>query len=106
MRNEAYSGSPCNLGDPKCKYASHVFVKRSRTISAAMILFSLSVWRSAALSPNGVSAKQPGDYVVLLHGLGRTAWSMKGLEWDLRKEGYKVINVSYPSTRLSIQDAS
>jgi alpha-beta hydrolase superfamily lysophospholipase len=71
-----------------------------------MILFSLSVWRSAALSPNGVSAKQPGDYVVLLHGLGRTAWSMKGLEWDLRKEGYKVINVSYPSTRLSIQDAS
>jgi len=45
-------------------------------------------------------------YVVLLHGLGRTACSMKRLELALKKENYHVINVSYPSTRLSIQEAA
>jgi pimeloyl-ACP methyl ester carboxylesterase len=44
--------------------------------------------------------------VVLVHGLGRTALSMKGLDWALTKEGYRVINASYPSTRLSVQDAA
>lgn len=43
------------------------------------------------------------DYVVLLHGLGRTAFSMKRLEWALKRENYRVINLGYPSTRLSIQ---
>jgi triacylglycerol lipase len=47
-----------------------------------------------------------GDYVVLLHGLGRTPLSMKRIEWTLRKENYRVINIAYPSTRISIQDAA
>jgi pimeloyl-ACP methyl ester carboxylesterase len=47
-----------------------------------------------------------GDYVVLLHGLGRSPLSMKRLEWALEKENYRVINVAYPSTRVSIQDAA
>jgi len=46
------------------------------------------------------------DYVILLHGLGRTALSMKCLEWTLKKEGYHVINLAYPSTRISVQDAA
>ena len=29
---------------------------------------------------------------------------MKGLEWALSRHGYRVINVSYPSTRLSIEE--
>lgn len=52
----------------------------------------------------GPARNQAGDYVVLLHGLGRTAWSMKRLEWALTKEGYRVVNVSYPSTRFPIQE--
>jgi triacylglycerol lipase len=47
-----------------------------------------------------------GDYVVLLHGLGRTPLSMKRLQWTLEKENFRVINVAYPSTRVSIQDAA
>lgn len=47
-----------------------------------------------------------GDCVVLLHGLGRGTWSMKRLEWQLQKQNYHVINISYPSTRLSIQEAA
>jgi triacylglycerol lipase len=46
------------------------------------------------------------DYVILLHGLGRTPLSMKRIEWTLRKQNYRVINVSYPSTRVSVQDAA
>jgi triacylglycerol lipase len=46
----------------------------------------------------------PGDYVVLLHGLGRTQISMKGLEWTLRRQSYQVINCSYPSRAHTIED--
>jgi triacylglycerol lipase len=44
-----------------------------------------------------------GDYVVLLHGMGRTAISMKGLEWYLSKRGYRVINVTYNSRKYSVE---
>jgi len=46
------------------------------------------------------------DYVILLHGLGRTPLSMKRIEWTLQKQNYRVINVGYPSTRVSIQEAA
>lgn len=52
------------------------------------------------------SGAQRGDCVVLLHGLGRTALSMKRLEWAFKREGYQVINLSYPSTRLSVEEAA
>jgi triacylglycerol lipase len=41
--------------------------------------------------------------VILLHGLSRTSLSMKRLEWNLRNDGYQVINLSYPSRRLSVE---
>lgn len=42
--------------------------------------------------------------VVLLHGLGRTAASMAAIEISLMREGYQVVNRSYPSTDLSIEE--
>lgn len=63
----------------------------------------------AAVSLNSVVAAPQiltEDYVVLLHGLGRTPLSMKKLEWTLKRENYRVINIGYPSTRVSIQDAA
>jgi len=44
------------------------------------------------------------ECVVLLHGLIRTAQSMKKLETRLIKEGYTVINVNYPSRKHSIEE--
>ena len=44
------------------------------------------------------------DYVVLLHGLIRTSSAMKRLEWAFEEQGYRVINITYPCTRLSIED--
>jgi triacylglycerol lipase len=47
-----------------------------------------------------------GDYVVLIHGYGRTALSMKRLEWNLKKQGCHVINLNYHSSRLSVEALS
>jgi pimeloyl-ACP methyl ester carboxylesterase len=40
---------------------------------------------------------------VLLHGLGRTSWSMRKLERALSQRGFETENVSYPSRRLPLQ---
>ena len=53
------------------------------------------------LSPEA-TAGENGDYVVLLHGSGRTALSMKWIEWHLRRRGYRVINETYPSQSLPV----
>ena len=43
------------------------------------------------------------DKVVLLHGLGRTHRSMKGLEKYLTDQGFEVYNIGYPSTRYPVE---
>ncbi len=45
-----------------------------------------------------------GDYVVLLHGLGRSSWSMQDLGKNLAGEGYRVININYPTRSDSIKN--
>ncbi len=42
------------------------------------------------------------DSVILLHGLGRTRYSMSKMESALKTEGYRVINLDYPSRKKSI----
>ena len=42
--------------------------------------------------------------VVLLHGMGRSHHSYKKLVKHLRKDGYEVLAINYPSTRLTIKD--
>jgi triacylglycerol lipase len=44
------------------------------------------------------------ECVILLHGYGRTACSMLGLKWDLRRAGYRVINVNYPASRFLVEE--
>lgn len=44
-----------------------------------------------------------GDYVILLHGAGRTPLSMKPMEIYLRQHGYRVINLRFHSAGLSIE---
>jgi pimeloyl-ACP methyl ester carboxylesterase len=43
------------------------------------------------------------DYVVVLHGIARTWRSMRSLAKFLRSQGYPVLNVGYPSTRISLE---
>ena len=44
-----------------------------------------------------------GDYVVLLHGLARTSFSMLRLARFLKRQGYEVINLNYPSRKKVIE---
>jgi len=44
-----------------------------------------------------------GDCLVLLHGLGRTRWSMAVPALRFRAKGYRVVNVGYPSRRFPIE---
>jgi triacylglycerol lipase len=61
-------------------------------------LLMLSVVRSEA-----APAPEP-DCVVLLHGIGMRSYVMKRLESALRTEGYRVVNISYPSRRMPFEE--
>lgn len=56
------------------------------------------------IAATGQATAPNRDYVVLLHGLGRTRLSMKALEWSLNRQGYRVVNLGYPSGKLSIEE--
>ena len=47
---------------------------------------------------------ESGETVILLHGLGRTHWSFWRVEQALRRDGYRVVNATYPSRKKSIED--
>jgi triacylglycerol lipase len=48
--------------------------------------------------------KNDGDYVVILHGIARSNKHMQKLATYLQKDGFDVINLSYPSTTYTIED--
>jgi len=43
------------------------------------------------------------DYVVVVHGIARTYRSMRSLAKFLEANGYPVLNVDYPSTRIPLE---
>ncbi len=73
-------------------------------LSSAIAALLLLLVRTA--SAETTASSPHGDYVVLLHGLGRTSLSMKRLENYLQSHGYRVINLNYPSRRFSIEQLS
>ena len=56
---------------------------------------------AAAFAPHAV---EPPGTVLLLHGLGRSADSMRLFEQALAARGYEVCNVDYPSTRAGVEE--
>ena len=67
-----------------------------------IFVITLLVWFKGSWLTRSTAINK-GDYVVLLHGLGRSSWSMHLLGRSLAKEGYRVINLDYPSTTNSIE---
>jgi triacylglycerol lipase len=49
-------------------------------------------------------AKANQETVVLLHGLGLGSWAMWRMAWALRRNGYRVINLSYPSRTVPVAE--
>lgn len=59
---------------------------------------------SSTISPLVISQEQESaGNVVLLHGLARTAGSMHSMEKHLRKAGFNVCNIDYPSRKHPIE---
>lgn len=50
-----------------------------------------------------VKGADKGDYIVLLHGLARTKRSMYKMQNKLHENGFRTINISYPSTKYPIE---
>jgi len=81
-------------------------VRRIREIEANIIMrivkpLILAIVFTIVLPCPGSWASE--ECVIVLHGLGRTKWSMYMMERSLRDEGYRVWNESYPSTDEPIE---
>src|SRR5688572_6891006 len=46
---------------------------------------------------------EPNQCVVVMHGMARSATYMRPIELDLKKAGYAVVNVTYPTRKLPIE---
>lgn len=55
---------------------------------------------------NEILHPKKGDYVIIVHGLGRTWRSMKKPQKFLAQKGYLVLHFKYPSTKYDIQTLS
>ncbi|SMH35575.1 Triacylglycerol esterase/lipase EstA, alpha/beta hydrolase fold [Maritimibacter sp. HL-12] len=75
----------------------HVYLSRMTRL-AAVLLLALPV-----LAPLPAQARE-GECVVLLHGLARTAASMRVMEEALVQLGYEVVNEGYPSTEATVEE--
>ncbi|HWA08720.1 MAG TPA: alpha/beta fold hydrolase [Opitutaceae bacterium] len=67
----------------------------------------MSPARAQPSAPPDVHAKADdlrGDTVVLLHGLGLGSWAMKRFETALRRDGCQVINLSYASRTVPLEE--
>ena len=81
--------------------AGVLFMRRGRVLWLSLALLPLLGW------PMRVRAELTYDgreTVVLLHGLGRSPRSMNRLGRRLEAQGYRVVNVSYPSRRESVEE--
>jgi triacylglycerol lipase len=63
-----------------------------------------NLWACLTLAMN-LQRAEPSipDTVVVLHGMGRTRFSMTRVARDLCRQGYDVLWESYPSTRWSVE---
>jgi pimeloyl-ACP methyl ester carboxylesterase len=66
------------------------------------LLRLLALLPALAMAQPEPLAPAADDVVMLLHGMGRTRWSLALLERDLRRAGYSVVNATYPCRRLDI----
>jgi triacylglycerol lipase len=64
------------------------------------------VFFASLMAGTAVAQDTAGECVVLLHGLGRSSFSMKRIQWTLQAAGYQVVSVSYPSRRYPVERLS
>ncbi|SFD25816.1 esterase/lipase family protein [Pseudoalteromonas denitrificans] len=50
-----------------------------------------------------ISQHNNDEYIILLHGMFRSAFAMKPAEIFLKEKGFNIVNMSYPSTQYDIE---
>lgn len=70
-------------------------------ISILNTSYTFSKGRRPRLKPSPLN-----EYVILLHGMGRTSRAMAEIETRLSAAGYQVTNLDYPSTDITIEEAA
>jgi pimeloyl-ACP methyl ester carboxylesterase len=65
--------------------------------------FQVCLARLDELGPAEVSQPPAQPYVLVLHGLGRTRYSMRTMANHLRRHGFNAHTVGYPSTQAPIE---
>jgi pimeloyl-ACP methyl ester carboxylesterase len=68
------------------------------------LALSLALFLAAALRAGAAPDSSDGETVVLLHGLGLRNWAMARLARALQAGGYRVINLSYPSRTMPLEE--
>jgi pimeloyl-ACP methyl ester carboxylesterase len=76
-----------------------------RLFLAGFLLIPLNIHASGE-DKTDKPASQTNEHVILLHGMGRTKFSLRKLEVYLSEHGYQTINDGYPSTRSSVKKIS
>lgn len=82
-------------------------MKKVFMVIAALLVINILSFGIYFLYNNYVITKSlsnDGEYVVLLHGLGRTSLSMQRMGVHLADEGYRVVNINYPGRTDSIEN--
>ena len=64
----------------------------------------LGVMTASPLQSYAANGESRKECVIILHGLARTKYSMRTMETELQKKGYKTVNKGYPSTSKSIAE--
>ncbi|WP_415909046.1 esterase/lipase family protein [Oleiharenicola sp. Vm1] len=49
------------------------------------------------------AAADPRECVVLLHGVALSGWVMRPIARALERDGYRVVNLSYPSRDVPLE---
>lgn len=82
--------------------ASFGICKLNATLNC-VCLYLLVMSSSTIASKDNRSATTPDECVVVLHGLARTAFSMRKIVKGLKPD-YKVVNNTYPSRKKTIEE--
>ena len=73
-----------------------------RAVVTILFLLPLFLSQLGSQSSQSTADSQNDECVILLHGLARSSHSLEKLEKHLSNQGFRVINLDYPSTQSPI----
>lgn len=94
---------------PKVCFNTSKYSAVLHSLAAAVLLLASSSLIGVLQAADSTQAEVQSSVhnavcIILLHGLGRSSMSMKGVQWRLEEAGYPVVNNSYPWLGRSIEE--